>query len=62
MRHNVSFYMTQKYLQSYYPGYLHKDMLLCLCFILFNKHVIVYTPNNSYRQTEVEKQKQCNST
>ena len=62
LRHNILFYMTQKYLQSYYPGYLHKDMLLCLCFILFYRHVIMYMPNNSYWQTAVKKQKPCNST
>jgi len=62
LRRNMPFYVTQKYLQSYYPGYLHKDMLLCLCLILFNKHVIMYMPNNSYWQTEVKKQKPSNST
>jgi hypothetical protein len=62
LRHNMSFYMTQKYLKSYYLGYLQKDTLLCLCFILFNKHVIMYMPKNSYWQTEVKKQKPCNST
>jgi len=49
----MSFYMTQKYLKTY-PGYLHKGMLLCLCFVLFNKHVNMYMPNNSYWQTEVQ--------
>jgi hypothetical protein len=62
LRRNMPFYVTQKYLQSYYPGYIHKDMLLCLHLILFNKHVIMYMPNNSYWQNEVKKQKPCNST